>query len=291
MRVLNAVVAALAAAVLCVPAQASSVLVINGSGGSSVGPQISAAGFTVINETYGPGAISSHLSVPNDITQIWIWNDGTFGNTGTAAIPALAFSAADEAALVAFNAAHSNWIMDGLSWRSHGSADEQNFTRNEALNLEAAGGGIVLGADDASGAAIVQHVNQVAGLFNFDPWFGVYSTSPLSQVTGGTFFTTPNAVNPTGIVGTTTYSEVPNGLQPNGIFLGTAIFGQGFPHPGFGSPPLPGQVFDGVFYPNVNHLVTTNIFGATIDPIPPGVPEPGILVLIAVAYFALRRRR
>lgn len=277
-------------AVALTGARASDILVINGAGTSSVAAPLSAAGFNVIGDSFRPGAIADHLNNPNDISEIWVWNDGTFGNTGSPAVPALAFSAADEAALTLFNATHSNWIMDGLSWRGNANPDEKGFTANEALNMSSRGGGIVLGADDASGAAIVQHVNQVAALFNFTQFDGVYVTLPGTQQTGGSFFTTPNSVNPTNIVGTTTYSEIPHGLQPNGITLGTAVFGLGDPDPGFGSPALGSDVFGGITYQGVNHLVTTNIPGATI----PGVPEPSSLVFMlsgAAAFLGRRRTR
>lgn len=140
--------------------------------------------------------------------------------------------------------------MDGLSWRTHTLAGENALSKNEIVNLAKAGGGIVLGADDASGALIVQHVNQVAGWFNFNLWSGVYDTGPTAQKLGGSLFTTPNVVDPTDIVGTTTYSEVPHGLQPNGIFLATALFGSpSTPTFGYGSPILPGDTFLGVTYP------------------------------------------
>jgi hypothetical protein len=93
-------------------------------------------------------------------------------------------------------------------------------------------------------------------------------------VTGGSFFETPNAVDPTQIFSTSTYSEIPNGLQPNGLFLGTAIFGNGTPLNGYTPytvPPLPSAVFNGVTYGDVNHLVTTTIRGASIN----GVPDAG----------------
>jgi hypothetical protein len=265
-------------------AHPASILVINGTGTSSAAAPLTAAGYSVIGAAFGPGAIATALSAPgNDIVQVWIWNDGTFGNTGSPEDPLRAFNAADQAALTAFSAARPYWIMDGLAWRSHGLVDEQNFTKNEAFNLSEAGGGIVLGADDSSGAAIVQHVNQVAGWFGFDLFGGVYSTPPATQLTGGSFFTTPNPVNPANIATSTgTYSEVPHGAQPNGIVLGTAVFGLGTPTPGYGSSPLPGDVFNGTAYPNVNHLITTNIPGATI---PQEVPEPSALLLLGASLF------
>jgi hypothetical protein len=272
------------------PAHANTVLIINGNAASSIAAPIAAAGFTVVQDSFRPGAISDHLSVPNDISEIWVWNDGTFGNTGSPAVPALAFDAADLSDLQTFDAAHKGWIMDGLSWRGNANSDEQGFTQNEALALAGDGGGIVLGADDASGAAIVQHVNQVAALFNFNLFDGVYITEPSSQHYGGSLLSSPNAINPGNVVGTTTYSEIPNGLQPNGVFLETSIFGSGTPYPGYGSPPLPDASFNGVSYPNVNHLVTTNIAGGGIN----GTPEPAtwsMLILgLGMAGAALRRR-
>ena len=275
-------------------AHAADIVVLTGSGTSSLNIPIAAAGFNVINGTLAPGQIAGRITA--DTVAVYIWNDGSLGNTGSPANPALAFNAADQAALVSFAATHTNIIMDGLSWRANGNADERNFSRNEATLLASAGGGIVLGADDASGALIVQHVNQVASWLNYSLWSGIYSTQPANQVFGGTFFTTPNPVNPTNVVGTTTYSEVPNGLQPNGTFLSTALFGfNSIPLPAFGpSPPLGSATFDGVTYASVNHIVTTNIAGAGIDPIP-AVPEPETYALLVAGLGALtvaaRRRR
>lgn len=277
-------------------ANAADVIVLTGSGSSSLNASLVAAGFNVINGTLAPNQIASLLTA--DTVGVYIWNDGTLGNSFSPVNPALAFNAADQTALTSFAAAHANIIMDGLSWRGNGNADERNFSANEAIALATAGGGIVLGADDASGALIVQHVNQVAGWLNYNAWSGVYNTSPANQVVGGTFFTAPNAVNVTNVFGTTTYSEVPNGLQPNGSFLSTAVFG-------FNSTlnlccgpvaPLGSATFNGITYQNVNHVVTTNIAGAGID-VPPvtAVPEPEtyamLLAGLGLLGAAARRRR
>jgi hypothetical protein len=262
---------------------AASIVVLTGAGSSSLTAPLTAAGFSVINGTLSPGQIAANIAM--DTVAVYIWNNGSLGNTGSPANPALAFNPADEAALKLFNTGRNNWIFDGLSWRANANVDEQNFTKNEALLLAEAGGGIVLGADDASGALIVQHVNQVAGWFGFNLWGGVYSTSPANHYFGGSFLTTPNPVNPKNVVGTTTYSEVPNGLQPNGVFLATAVFGSpSEPTVGFGSPALPSATFDGTIYPKVNHIVTTNITGGGIDE---PVPEPSTLTLAGIALIAL----
>lgn len=265
-------------------AHASSILILTGSGTSSLTAPISGAGFTVINGTLSPGQIAANLAA--DTVGVYIWNDGSLGNTFSPANPALSFSAADQTALTGFAATHGNLILDGLSWRANGNIDEQNFSKNEVIQLVNAGGGIVLGADDASGALIVQHVNQVAGWLGINPFSGVYSTSPSSQVFGGSLLTSPNVVNPQNVIGTTTYSEVPSGLQPNGTFLATAIFGEGTPYPGFGSPVLPPETFNGITYQNVNHIVTTNIRGGGINN-PPELPEPGILVSVGIGLLGL----
>lgn len=274
-------------------ARAADIVILTGSGTSSLNAPLIAAGFNVINGTLAPGQIASRLTAGT--VGIYVWNDGSLGNTFSPANPALAFNAADQSALVTFAAAHSNIIMDGLSWRGNGNTDEGNFSKNEASLLASAGGGIVLGADDASGALIVQHVNQVASWLNYNLFSGVYSTSPANQVFGGTFFSAPNAVNATNVVGTTTYSEIPNGLQPNGSFLATALFGfDSVPLLGFGpSPPLGDATFNGIVYHSVNHVVTTNIAGAGIDPMPM-IPEPSTYALLlaglASLSYAARRR-
>ncbi|MBL8423382.1 MAG: hypothetical protein JNK06_07795 [Candidatus Accumulibacter phosphatis] len=97
------------------------------------------------------------------------------------AIPALAFNTADQAALTAFGATHRNFILDGLSWRGKLDIDEQRVSQHEAVQLAAAGGSVVLGADDASGALIVQHVNQGADWFNLNRFTGICNAAPASR--------------------------------------------------------------------------------------------------------------
>ena len=268
--------------------RAASVLVLTGSGNSNLATPLTDAGFTVIQGTLAPGQIAANLD--DSVVAVYIWNDGSLGNTGSAEVPALAFDAADQAALTAFRATHSRWILDGLAWRTNVGADDVALSQNEILALSAAGGGIVLGADDASGALIVQHVNQVASWFDLNPFTGVYSTTADLQHSGGSLFTTPNAVNPAGLVSTFTYSEVPHGLQPNGDFLATALFGSpSTPTDPFGAPPLGSDTLGGVVYASVNHIITTDIPGGGIDN---PVPEPGALSLsaLAIAWVALSAR-
>ncbi|WP_299067948.1 hypothetical protein, partial [Accumulibacter sp.] len=109
----------------------------------------------------------------------------------------------------------------------------------------------MLGADDASGALIVQHVNQVADWFNLNRFTGIYNTAPAKHVFGGSFLNSPNSVDPTNVVGTTSYAEVPHGLQPNGVFLATAVFGfDSEPQPILGpSPDLASETFAGFRQP------------------------------------------
>ncbi|MCY2959970.1 MAG: hypothetical protein NTY35_07365 [Planctomycetota bacterium] len=258
--------ALLAASTLGSHASAQSILVLNGVGAGTVDAPLAAAGFNVINGTLDPDQIASVLSVPNDIIQIWIWNDGTFGNTGSPADPTRDFNAFDLAALDLFSAIHPHFVMDGLAWRGHLNVDEQNLTANIALELAAAGGGIVLGADDASGDAIVQHVNQVGTHFGFAPFQGVYRIDPSLQHDGGSLFTTPNPVNVTGISSTFSYCDVPSGLQANGRLLSTALFAeQVADETGYTNPILPDEAFGGVLYTSVGHLVTTTLPGGGIN--------------------------
>ncbi|NEZ66600.1 tandem-95 repeat protein [Leptolyngbyaceae cyanobacterium CCMR0082] len=241
---------------------------------NSVGPVMQSAGFDVIvGSLQNPGTIANILAENDDINQIWIWND-SLGNTGFSARPEISFTDADLDALEDFNREHPHFIFDGLAWRRHGSSDEKNLTINQVTNLFDLGGGIVLGAEDDSGELLVQHVNEVTELFGFDPFSGVYRTFNGALTQGGTLFNTPNTVVPINLSSsTTTYSEVPNGLQPNGIYLSTSVFGSpSNPLPGFNSPILPNDTFNGVEYPNVNHLITSTLPGGGIDPI----PEPGL---------------
>jgi hypothetical protein len=267
MKVVTAALAALGACGFVAiggNASAQSILVLNGTGVSSVEAPLTAAGFNVISGTLDPDQIASNLAAYTDIVEIWVWNDGTYGNTYSPADPSRDFSSADFAALDAFNAAHPEWIMDGLAWRSHGIPDEDGLSMNEAINLAAAGGGIVLGADDASGDAIVQHVNQVAAHFGFVAWIGTYNlSSPAQQHAAGALFASPSLVDVSVITSTLSYCDVPNGLQPNGKLLSTALFAdQSAEDPLYPpNPLLVSEVFNGTLYFDVDHLVTTTLPG------------------------------
>ena len=250
--------------------RAASVLVLTGSGTSSLDAPLTGAGFTVIHGTLAPGEIAANLD--DSVVAVYVWNDGSLGNTGSAEIPALAFNAADQSALTAFRATHSRFILDGLAWRSNVGADDIALSQNEILALSAAGGGIVLGADDASGALIVQHVNQVASWFGLNLFAGVYSTSSSIQLSGGSLFTTPNAVNPTGldldvhVLGAAPRAAAERHLPRDG----SVRFTEQLRRIRFGSPPLASDTFAGVTYPSVNHIITTDIPGGGI-----GTPIPG----------------
>ncbi|QUY45864.1 putative Ig domain-containing protein [Acaryochloris marina] len=225
----------------------------------------------IVGSLLNPGTIANTLATNDDINQVWIWNDG-FGITS--ANPAFSFTDEDLNALQEFSSEHPNFIFDGLAWRIHSTQDEENLTINQAVNLFDNGGGIVLGTDDSSSSLIVQHVNEVATFFGFETFEGIYSTQNIDLKQGGTLFNSPNPVITTELrSSTTTYSEIPNGEQPNGRFLSTSVFGSpSVPLRGFGSPPLPNDTFNGVEFANVNHLITSTIPGAGIDPI----PEPGL---------------
>src|SRR5262245_40757025 len=134
--------------------RAASVLVLTGSGNSSLAAPLGAAGFTVIQGTLAPGPIAANLD--DSVGAAHVWNAGSLGNTGSPEMPELAFDAADQAALTSFHTTHTRFILDGLAWRTNVGADDLALSQNEILALSAAGGGIVLGADDASGALIVQ---------------------------------------------------------------------------------------------------------------------------------------
>ncbi|ACV36477.1 hypothetical protein [Accumulibacter sp.] len=121
-----------------------------------------------------------------------------------------------------------------------------------AVQLAAAGGGVLRGADDASGALILQQVDQVAGWFNLNRFTGIYNTAPANHVFDGSFLNSPKSIDPTNGVGTTSYAEVPHGPQPNGVFLATAVFGfDSEPQPFFGpSPDLASETFAGFRRPH-----------------------------------------
>lgn len=121
-----------------------------------------------------------------------------------------------------------------------------------AVQLAAAGGGVGRGADETSGPISVQHVNKVADWFNLNRFTGIYNTEPAKHVFGDSFLNSPNSVDPTKVVGTTSHAEVPHGLQPNGVFLATAVFGfDSEPQPFFGpSPDLASETFAGFRRPH-----------------------------------------
>jgi len=78
-------------------------------------------------------------------------------------------------------------------------------------------------------------------------------------------------------------------LQPNGSFLSTALFGfNSVPLPQFGpAPALADVTFNGVLYRSVNHVVTTNIAGAGIDPPVAAIPEPETYAMIVAGLGLL----
>jgi len=255
---------------LAVDARSQTILVLNGTGVSAIEPDLTAAGFTVISGTLDPGQIAGHLAAAPEIEQIWIWSDYTYGNGGIPADPTRDFDLNDLTALNSFSAARPHWICDGLAWRMHGTPDEISLTLNEALALSAAGGGILLGADDASGDSVVQHPNQVCAYFNFQPFEGVFSThSSTHEMVPGPF-SGPFLVDPTQIFSTSTYTQVPYGLQPNGLNLSTAIFAApSYENPGYPNPPLATEVFNGVLRTDVNILITTTLPGGSLGDFAP----------------------
>src|SRR5579871_3906705 len=103
--------ALIAVGVLSLPASAGpSIVVLNGAGTSNLDAPLAAAGFTVKNGFLSPGQIAANID-PTTVG-VFIWNDGTLGNTGSPADPSLSFNAADQAALTTFNQSHPNFIMD-----------------------------------------------------------------------------------------------------------------------------------------------------------------------------------
>ena len=238
---------------------------------NSVGSTLETAGFQIVVGRLAPGEVSSLLTNNADVDQIWIWNDGSqpLRDSTTAPNPLLAFNQEDLDALSSFQDDHGHWIMDGLAWRSHETESETNLTANEAFNLAAAGGGIVLGADNGppngTSNLITQHVNQVAEFFDFELFLGAYETTPDEQFQGGTLFDNPRTVDPSQLLSSTSsYAELPNGEQPNGVFLETTVFGSpSAPLAGFEatSLPLETDAFGGQEFSQVNHVVTTSIPG------------------------------
>src|SRR6266850_1880502 len=79
-----------------IPTTGHSVLILTGNGTSGLDGPLAAAGFTVINGTLGPGQIAAKLTP--DVAGVYIWNDGSLGNTGSPVDPSLAFNDADRAA-------------------------------------------------------------------------------------------------------------------------------------------------------------------------------------------------
>ena len=72
---------------------ANEILILTGSGSSSLNAPLTGAGFTVINGLLAPGEISGKLTA--NTVGVYIWNDGSLGGTYSPVNPALAFNAAD----------------------------------------------------------------------------------------------------------------------------------------------------------------------------------------------------
>ena len=98
--------------------------------------------------------------------------------------------------------------------------------------------------------------------------------------TSSAVWITPSGPRPisSNVIGTTTYAEVPHGQQPNGLYLFTAVFGEGLDIGFPDTPPLGPDTFGGVTYSSVNHIVTSTISGTGFDSA--AAPEPGTLALL-----------
>jgi hypothetical protein len=87
--------------------------------------------------------------------------------------------------------------------------------------------------------------------------------------------TSPNNVAVTDLQGSNQINiagDAPHGFQPNGQYLSTALFGTGGQPFNLSDPPLQSDTFNGTTFALVNHMITTTIPGAGIDPI----LEPGL---------------
>ena len=250
-----------------IPAVERKVLLLTPEGGAALPTTnaLEAAGFTWVLGSLAPGQIASRLTP--EFCCVYIWMDGGAWVPIAPPDPSMAFNAADRAALVAFSQTHRNFIMDGLSMRDYyhsSEADSAALTQNEALLLANAGGGILLGADDTAGGKGVQHVNQVLSWFGFNPFTKVLNAPGDVLRCGGLFCSTPHTLNFRDLISTGTYSDLPHGLQPNGIYLDTLVFGS--PTTVYTivlydpTPPAP-DTLGGVAYPAVDHVITTSIPG------------------------------
>lgn len=185
------------------------------------------------------------------------------------------FNTQDLDALRQFSDTDWQFIMDGLAFRGHGSAVEIGLSQNEVFNLrswevESLLEPMTVGPGDTS----KQHVNQVVQAFNFDCLAMAFII--LRRWT----FMREGAYSPRRIQSPSSTSGLPaatrncrmansqmDAFSPRRYLLLP-------PYRSTAYPNLDDAVFNGTTYTSVNHLVTTTIPNAGIDPIPEPNP-PG----------------
>ena len=203
---------------------ASNVLFVNING------QYNADGLSIYNSLNTAGASADWVNLSSnglaatalaakDYDQVWVYDL----STGADSYPA------DYAAIAAWhNGRPDNEIIcDGRIissyWYGHTPIEGQKLTENYYENMDARGGGLLLGTDHSTFQTGINNINAAIGL---EPFVGNFSLANIPVDTASPLMTFPNDMGAT-LYDDSTPGQTPYGLQPNGDILYTVAWHSG----------------------------------------------------------------
>jgi hypothetical protein len=260
------------------PAQAGSILFLEvdsqfyHNDGLQLAAMLTAGGHTVTYRLAGTAVYNDF----NAFDQVWVYDlsfaaDNTANMLGNYTNLATYFNG--------LSAADKNVIVDGRiissapNWA--GGAGEVAWIQNYANQLEARGGGLVLGTDHNDYHAGINTINTLMGFNLFSGFFPgpqalVDDQSPLfvAGLAACAAAPTEKCINDNSTTG-----FVPTGLQPNGLFL-TPVAYHGTTSTAF-----------------ANAAVASTIGSPTFGTDPDPIPEPATTALVVLGVGCLLSRR